>query len=513
MTMNARGRFSLSLLLLATFAAGILSATVGGNWLGAGDRMGTASYASQASAESRRLSFDSPAAAFESAFVGVAEVVNPAVVQIRSEQVREQQSGNPFEGSPFEDWFRMPDQQPRTFRTRSLGSGAIVRENGYVVTNYHVVREASDLEVVLSDGTYHRATVVGSDEASDLAVIRIERQGLPVVPFGSIDDVRPGQWVLAFGSPLAEELGNSVTSGIVSAVGRTSRNLTALNLFASFIQTDAAINPGNSGGPLVDLRGHLIGINSAIYSRSGGYQGIGFAIPVDVVKNVTDQLIDSGSVERGFLGVLFDGVSQSLAEAMGVPRGSAQITSVTEGSPAEDAGLKAGDIITAVDGHELRSADELRTRVGNMAPGDRVELTLNRDGDSRVVRVELGRRSEFVDATAEAAPPGSAQESDELGALGMTLRPLSATAAERLGLPAGTMGVLVSAIDTESTAYREADMRQGDVIIEADRKPVTSPEELRSVIAGLDSGDSFIVKALRPQQGQVSTFFTALTRP
>jgi serine protease Do len=513
MTMSAKGRISLSLLLLATFVAGILTATVGGNWIGAGDRIGTASHAAQAATEPRRPSLDPGAMAFETAFVDVAGIVNPAVVQIRSEQVREQQFGNPFEGSPFEDWFRMPDQEPRTFRTRSLGSGVIVRENGYIVTNYHVIREASDLEVMLSDGTYHKATVVGSDEASDLAVIRIERQGLPVVPFGSIEDVRPGQWVLAFGSPLAEELGNTVTSGIVSAVGRTSRNLSALNLFASFIQTDAAINPGNSGGPLVDLRGSLIGINSAIYSRSGGYQGIGFAIPVDVVKNVTDQLIDSGTVERGFLGVLFDGVSESLAQAMDVPRGSAQVTSVTEGSPAEDAGLEAGDIITAVDGHELRSADELRTRVGNMAPGDRVELTLSRDGDRRVVRVELGRRSEFVDRTAETAPSGDAPESDDLGALGMTLRTLSATAAGRLGLRAGTTGILVSAIDTESTAYREADIRQGDVIVEADRRPVTSLDEFRSVIGDLESGESFIVKVLRPQQGQVGTFFTALTRP
>jgi serine protease Do len=297
-------------------------------------------------------------------------------------------------------------------------------------------------------------------------------------------------------------------------VGRTSRNLSNLNLYAAFIQTDAAINPGNSGGPLVDLRGRLIGINSAIYSRSGGYQGIGFAIPVDVVQNVTGQLMDTGTVERGFLGVNFNSVSESLAEALEVPRGSAQITSVTSGAPAGKAGLEEGDVITAVDGHELRSSDELRTRIGNMAPGERVSLSVNRDGKIRAFDIELGRRSEFVDESGE-VPSSAAPEmkDDDVGALGMTLRPLSGDAAVRFGLPEGTAGVLVATIDQESAAYREADLRQGDVIVEADRKPVASVDQFRDAMRGVESGDSFIVKVLRVQQGQTSTFFTALSRP
>jgi len=336
--MSATRKTSLSILVVVAFTAGILSATVGGNWFGAGDRVGTQARAAQATPDV--VTPDPMAMAFETAFEDVADAVNPAVVQIRSEQVRERESTNPFEGSPFEQWFQMPDRGPSTFRTQALGSGVIIREDGYIATAAHVIREATSLEVQLQDGTIHDASVVGRDDASDLAVIHIDREGLPVVPFGTIGSVRPGQWVLAFGSPLAEELGNTVTSGIVSAVGRTSRNLSSLNLYAAFIQTDAAINPGNSGGPLVDLRGRLIGINSAIYSRSGGYQGIGFAIPVDVVQNVTGQLMDTGTVERGFLGVNFNSVSASLAEALEVPRGTAQITSVTSGAPAAKAGLE-----------------------------------------------------------------------------------------------------------------------------------------------------------------------------
>lgn len=511
--MNARRRLSVSILVVVAFAAGILSATVGGNWLGAGDRIGTPAHAIQATPEAIRTAPDPMALAFENAFVDVSDRVNPAVVQIRSEQVRERQFSNPFEGSPFEDWFRRPDDQQRTFRTQALGSGVIIRDDGHIATAAHVIRDATELEVMLQDGTYHDATVVGKDEASDLAVIKIEGEHLPVVSFGSIDTVRPGKWVLAFGSPLSEDLGNTVTSGIVSAVGRTSRNLSTLNAYAAFIQTDAAINPGNSGGPLVDLSGNLIGINSAIYSRSGGYQGIGFAIPVDVVRNVTDQLMDSGTVERGFLGVSFNAVSASLAEALGVPRGSAQVTSVTKNAPAMKAGLKEGDVITMVDGHELRSADELRTRIGNMAPGDGVNLTVNRDGDDEAYRIMLGRRSDFVDEVAPASEQADESSRDDLGALGMTLRSLSGDAAERFGLPAGTSGVVVSAIDTESLAYREADVRQGDVIVEANRRPVESVEDLQSVMADVNSGDSFLVKVLRVQQGQVTTYFTALGKP
>lgn len=508
MTMGSRSRISIAILFIVAFTAGILSATMGANWFGAGDRVGTPATARVTSPLT-----DVSAATFDEAFVTTAERIKNSVVQIRSEQVRKLPGGqmaNPFEGTPFGDFFRMPDQQPREFRSEALGSGVIIRENGYIVTNNHVVDGAEELQVVLDDGTFHDAKVVGKDAESDLAVIRIEKDGLAAVPFGDISKVRVGQWVMAFGSPLSAELGNTVTSGIVSALHRTSRNLSALNLFASFIQTDAAINPGNSGGPLVNLAGELIGINSAIYSRSGGSQGIGFAIPVDVVERVSRQLIESGTVERGFLGVNFDAVSPALAQAVGVPRGAAQVTSVTADSPAAEAGLREGDVITDVNGRELRSAEELRTTIGNMAPGDRVTLSVRRDGDRVEIPVKLGRRSEFIQETAAAAP-----EADDKGveAMGLSLRTLDAQAAEQLGLPSSTRGVQVTDLDQASDAWRNAELRPGDVIVEADRKTIRTAEDFRDVVAAATPGKPFMVKVIRASNGTTRTFLTALTRP
>ena len=508
MSMGFKGRISVTILLVVTFTAGILSATMGANWFGAGERVGTPAIAGVPTPLT-----DVSAATFDEAFVTTAERINRSVVQIRSEQVRRLPGGqgsNPFEGSPFGDFFRMPDQQPQEFRSEALGSGVIVRENGYIVTNNHVVDGAEELQVVLVDGTFHDATVVGKDAESDLAVIRIEKEGLPAVPFGDISKVRVGQWVMAFGSPLSTELGNTVTSGIVSALHRTSRNLSALNLFASFIQTDAAINPGNSGGPLVNLAGELIGLNSAIYSRSGGSQGIGFAIPVDLVERVSRQLIESGTVERGFLGVNFDAVSPALAQAVGVARGAAQVTSVTASSPAAEAGLREGDVITDVNGRELRSAEELRTTIGNMAPGDRVTLSVRRDGDRIEIPVKLGRRAEFINETASAAP---AAVDDGLDAMGLTLRSLETQGAEQLGLPGGTGGVQLTDVDQNSDAWRNAELRPGDVIVEANRVTIRTVDDFRQVVAAATPGKPFMVKVIRASNGTSRTFLTALTRP
>ncbi len=511
MNIGLKGRTSIAILVVVAFTAGILSATMGANWFGAGDRAATPARAVPADLQRTDVS----AATFEDAFVSTAERINESVVQIRSEQVRRlpgTRNVNPFEGTPFGEFFRMPDQQPQEFRSEALGSGVVIRSDGYIVTNNHVVDGAEELQVVLANGTFHKATVVGKDPESDLAVIRIDADGLRAVPFGRIADVRIGQWVMAFGSPLAAELGNTVTSGIVSALHRTSPNLTRLNLFASFIQTDAAINPGNSGGPLVNLAGELIGINSAIYSRSGGSQGIGFAIPVDVVESVTRQLVENGSVERGFLGVNFDAVSPALSQAAGVPRGSAQVTAVTPDAPAAEAGLREGDIITHIDGRELRSSEELRTTIGNMAPGDRPTLTVHRDGGTREIAVRLGKRSEFLAQAAENQPAEGAGE-DALESMGLTLQALDAQRAESMGLENGTRGVLVTAVDAASDAYRSAELRQGDVIVEAGRKPVRSVQDFREVVEASEEGKPFMVKVLRASQGQVRTFFTALTRP
>jgi serine protease Do len=513
MTNRAVRRTSITILLTGAFLAGILSATVGANWIGSGEH---AASPARASAVSRPPTALPPSAVldFESVFISAAESVNPAVVQIRSDRVVTRQ--NPLEGTPFRDFFKdQGGQNGNQFRTEALGSGVIIRENGFIVTNNHVIRDADELEVQLFDGEFYDAEVVGFDADSDLAVIRIDAEGLPALQFGSIDDVRIGQWVMAFGSPLSEDLGNTVTSGIVSALGRTSTNLSSLNLFAQFIQTDAAINPGNSGGPLVDLRGNLIGINSAIFSRSGGSQGIGFAIPADVVQSVTEQLIEEGHVERGALGLNFAPISPALAQLYEVSRGAAQITVVLEDSPAQKAGIRVGDVVVAVNGHTLRDANELRTRVGNLSPGARVELDMVREDHEQTATVTLGRRTDIIDANAGASRESlpSQDETDPVADLGISLRNLTPALARTAGFSANQQGALITEVSVESDAYRTGELRRGDLITEADRVEVASEKDFRSVYGRIPSGDSFIVRVLRVENGAVTTFFTALTKP
>ena len=520
--MNTQRTLSVSGLVVAAFVAGILFTASGTNLLGAGDRGIKASVAAESVVDNpfggTRLDGNS---SIDDAFVRVADRVNPTVVQIRSERVQERTIVN-----PFEQFFGQGQGQgaPRSqeFRTNALGSGVFIRENGHIVTNNHVIDGADELEVMTWDGTFHDAEVVGTDPNTDLAVIRIVEEGhtFPYVSFGHSDDVRIGQWALAFGSPLSESLGNTVTSGIISALRRTSQDLEQLNMFSSFIQTDAAINPGNSGGPLVNLNAELIGINSAIYSRSGGNQGIAFAIPVDVVANVTSQLIETGSVERGFLGVNFAGVPESLARLQGVPRGAAQVTQVTDGSPAAKAGLRAGDVITAVDGVGLRDFNELRTMIANLSPGQRVVLSLKRDDTDMDVSVTLAKRSEYLaerTTSGDSAAPSS--PSGDMESLGLQLRPVTDDVLQQMGL-AGTdaNGLYVAGIDQNSDAFREANLRQGDIIAEIDRKPIASDADFRQVYEDIEPGEAFMVRALRPARAaddsiQLQSFFTALTKP
>ncbi len=516
MTIRAFRRVSVTVLLVGAFLAGILSATVGANWMGVGDRI--------ASSVEARVPVPAPARApapavpasvldFEAAFISVAESVNPAVVQIRSARVVTRQ--NPLGGSPFRDFFSDPRGQEGDQRlSQALGSGVIIRDDGFIVTNHHVVRGADELEVQLFDGRFFDAEVVGFDADSDLAVIRVEAEGLLALAFGTTEQVHVGQWVMAFGSPLSQDLGNTVTSGIISALGRTSTSLSSLNLFAQFIQTDAAINPGNSGGPLVSLRGHLIGINSAIYSRSGGSQGIGFAIPADVVESVVSQLIEEGHVERGALGLNFAAISPALAKLYDVSRGSAQITVIIDDSPAQKAGIRVGDVITAVNGHALRDSNELRTRVGSLAPGETVELEMVRDDEVLTATVVLGRRDDIIATNAaRGESPDAETKLDPVADLGISLQNLTPALSNRAGFARNQRGALVSEVEVQSEAYRTGELRSGDLITEADRRPIESEADFFSMYKELGSGDSFIVRVLRVRGDQVTTFFTALTKP
>ena len=516
--MSVKRSVPLALFIIAAFLGGIFFTTLGANLLNKGE-LTAVSKAAPAPYEEGTTAISADrvksALALEDAFTLVAESVNPTVVQIRSEKVIQQDRA--FQGTPFEEFFspfgeRSPGQD---YRSEGLGSGVIARSDGYIITNNHVIAGADELEVRLYDGNFYDAEVVGTDPLSDLAVIKIDADNLPSISYGVNDQIRVGQWVMAVGSPLSQDLGNTVTVGIVSALGRTSDQIRNLNLFASFIQTDAAINPGNSGGPLVDLQGRLIGINSAIYSRSGGYQGIGFAIPVDVVENVATQLIDSGTVSRGFLGVGFEGISETLSKNLDVPRGAAQIASIRPGSAAEKSGLRESDIVVAVDGYELQDANQIRTIIGNKHPGDTVELDVLRNNRELTIAVELGERPADLNGNAPEAAPVEDNDEQSMESLGLRgLRDVTPEILRGLELEVDDVeGVIIGDIDRNSAAYREAELRQRDIIVEIDREPVSSRDDFMRIYKEIDAGESFLVRVLRPQGPELVSFLTALEKP
>ncbi len=520
--MTGKGKVSIALLLAVAFVAGIFFTTAGANIFDLGDRIGTDSLAG-----GTRLAVDTKqlgsAVDVQDAFVEVAEAVNPTVVQIRADKIMTQRGGrqNPFEGTPFEDFFGGQQGAPeQEFRSQGLGSGVIVNEEGFIVTNNHVVESAEDLRVVLFDGREFEAEMVGADPVSDVAVIKInDGNNLPYVSFGDTEDVRVGQWVMAFGSPLSADLSNTVTAGIISALGRYTPTGPSASPYSlgNYIQTDAAINPGNSGGPLVNLRGELIGINNAIYTRTGGYQGIGFAIPVDVVKNVADQLIANGEVQRARLGVEYTAVSEALARALDLPRGAAQVGRVAEGTAADRAGLEEGDIIVELDGRALRDHRDLSQTILLKQPGDTIELTLI-DPDTekrRTVSVKLGALD--ADAVAQASTRGQQQEQqpelrEELGFSYQSLNDLSQQQAARLRIEdTARAGVVVTDIDQGSEAFRDAGLRAGVIITEVDRKPVRTAADLEKIYRDVKPGATFLVRFEIP--GTDGSRITALTKP
>ena len=509
---------SIPILLATAFLAGILFILAGSNLLGFGDRVGQPGLAHALTPGDTEVPRTEN---LEAAFMEVAETVNPTVVQIMTDKVTEVQSptdpfgGNPFEGTPFEQFFapfRRPDdfgrQQPRKYHQQGLGSGVVIRADGYIVTNNHVVDGADELQVRLADGNVYDASLVGRDAFSDLAVVKIDAENLPAISMGNSDELHVGQWVLAFGSPLSEELQNTVTAGIISAVGRFSSTGESVQ---NYIQTDAAINPGNSGGPLVDLRGHLVGINTAIYTRTGGYQGIGFAVPVNTVRSISSQLIAEGKVNRARLGVQYAPASESLIEALKLPRGAAQVMKVTEGSAAEKAGIQEGDVITALNGKPLSNSLELSTRIGSLRPGDTVEITLNRAGEQRTVRVTLGG-SDTAEATAGADQPDRKRRAARIEEeLGFRFTNLTPELARRYELDPEAEGVLITEVDPAGAAYREANLRPGQLIIEANRKAVKNTRDFERIYADLEPGTAFLVRVRQPEGN--GTFLTALTKP
>ena len=415
-------------------------------------------------------------------FAELAESVSPAVVNITTSTVVEGRTGPQGivpEGSPFEDFFRdfqnRDDDGTRPRRSAALGSGFVISEDGYVVTNNHVIDGADEILIEFFSGKELPAKVVGTDPNTDLALLKVEAdEPLDFVSFGDSDIARVGDWVMAMGNPLGQ--GFSVSAGIVSA-----RNRALSGSYDDYIQTDAAINRGNSGGPLFNLDGEVIGVNTAILSPTGGSIGIGFSMASNVVTRVIDQLKEFGETRRGWLGVRIQDVTEDVAEAMGLEEASgALITDVPEG-PAKEAGLLSGDVILKFDGVEVKDTRALVRQVGNTSVGKTVRVVVFRDSGTKTISVMLGRREE-AERAVPVAQPGKEPEAQEKDILGLKLNVLTEEQRDELGLPGEANGLLVLDVDETSEAY-EKGLRAGDLIAEAGQQKVKSLGDLDDRIA------------------------------
>ncbi len=414
-------------------------------------------------------------------------VVNISVIGVSKPsdddtQARSGQGASPFGNDPLQEFFRRfgqaPGQQmPREMPTRGQGSGFIVSPDGIILTNAHVVQGATDVTVKLTDRREFTAKVLGSDPKTDVAVLKIDAKDLPTVTTGKIQDLRVGEWVLAIGSPFGFE--NTVTAGVVSAKGRSLPDDSAV----PFIQTDVAVNPGNSGGPLFNSQGQVIGINSQIYSRTGGYQGLSFAIPIDLAMKVKDQIVAHGKVEHARLGVAIQEVNQALAESFKLPRPEgALVASVEKGSPADKAGLQTGDIIRKVDGKLIVSSGDLPAIISLATPGEKVALEVWRKGQSQEIDARLGSAN---DATRKVAQ--NDQQAGH-GRLGLALRPLQPDEQQASGVPSGLV------VESVAGAAAKAGINPGDVILAINGTVVKSVEQVRAIVAKSDKSVALLIQ-------------------
>ncbi|MDE0062709.1 MAG: Do family serine endopeptidase [Gammaproteobacteria bacterium] len=416
-------------------------------------------------------------------FTGLVEAHSASVVNISSERRVQRQPRRPEElDDLFRRFFPGPGIPAPNVPRQSQGSGFIISSDGYILTNNHVVGEADEVVVRLSDRRELDATVVGADAGSDLALLKVEAEDLKPVTIGSSAGLKVGEWVLAIGSPFGFEY--SVTAGIVSGKGRSLRN----ENYVPFIQSDVAINPGNSGGPLFNLDGDVVGINSQIYSNSGGYMGMSFAVPIDVAMEVADQLKASGRVSRGWLGVEIQQVNRELAESFGLeqPQG-ALITRVFPDSPGEEGGLLAGDIITEFNGQGIDRWEELPHYVGRTAPGSEARIGLVREGEKMSLELEIGELPD--DSLAQRGQPGS-----EPSELGLVVKALPEAARERLELDGG-----VVVVRSEGPAA-EAGIRERDIITRLHNKPVDSIAGFHEIANSLPEGRSVSVLLVRGER-------------
>ena len=440
-------------------------------------------------------------------FTELAEKQGPAVVNISTTQVtRSQSQAMPFpfdENDPAFEFFKrfIPRQPgggaPREFENKSLGSGFIISGDGYILTNAHVVEGADEVTVRLTDKREFKAKTIGADKRTDVALIKIEASGLPVVKMADVGQLKVGEWVVAIGSPFGFD--NSVTAGIVSAKGRS---LPQEN-YVPFIQTDVAINPGNSGGPLFNMRGEVVGINSQIYSRSGGYMGVSFAIPIDVAMDIQNQLRASGKVSRGRLGVVIQEVNKELADSLGLSKAmGAVVNSVEKGGPAEKAGLEPGDVILKFDGKAITSSADLPRMVGATRPGTRSTVQVWRKGSTRDIAVTVG---EVIDEKQASARPSKGGKPPEQAAnrLGLVVSELTAEQKRELKMNSGLL------IEDVRSAGSRADLRPGDVIIAVISKGATtevkSVDQFNKLLAQFEKGSNV---TLLIRRGDMQTFVT-----
>ncbi|MBC8185926.1 DegQ family serine endoprotease [candidate division KSB1 bacterium] len=442
----------------------------------------------------------------EQAYINVSKNVKPWVVTITSEKYIKYRQFDPFDF--FGDFFgkrdrgRNNEDKERTYVQQGLGSGVIVSADGYILTNNHVVQEADEIRVITMDKKEYKAELIGKDDKTDVAVVRIKDKNLPFAKLGNSDKIQVGQIVLAVGNPFSQELQLTVTNGIISAKGRSG--IGTGTFYQDFIQTTAAINPGNSGGALVNLKGELIGINTAIISRSGGFNGIGFAIPINMAKHVMGMLMDHGYVVRGYLGVVPQPLTEEMAQGLGIEDAhGAFISTVADGTPADKAGLKEEDVVVAIDGKRVEDVTEFRWRIAEYEPGSKVKLKVFRDGRFMNITVNLEKHPDDR--------PQKEVAEKESNKLGITVSNLSRERARKYGYE-DEQGVVVTDVEGASQAYRNG-IREGDLITAINRKEVESVRDYNRIVDKAKAGDILLIRLKKRSRESLSNWYVSLRVP
>jgi serine protease Do len=432
------------------------------------------------------------------AIVDVAEKTKSTVVTVTVTQTVEARQ------NPLARFFGERSERPEQYQRQGQGSGVIVSKDGYVLTNNHVVENADEVEVQLYNDKKYTAKVIGTDPRTDIAVLKIDANSLDVIKLGNSKQARVGEMVLAIGSPLQAGLAHSVSMGIISAKDRSIGILREQGGYEKFIQTDAAINPGNSGGALVNMDGELIGINSAIASRSGGSDGIGFAVPVNIAERVMKSIIENGRVVRGYLGIQLGGeVDDTMARALGLDKSYGIIVgSVESDGPAAESGLKEGDVIQTINEQPVRSFDGLRATIATSSPGEEIILGVNRDGEQLTIDVTLGELPGELAMQQQSEPDVSMEKQ-----LGFRVQNLSPEIRQQLGLNSSQEGVLVAQVSQRSEAYRQG-LQQGYVITEVDRKPVSDVSDFNNIMNELmdQEKDVVLLRVIAGESSQLIAF-------